>query len=372
MKVPFLDLSLQHRAIRAEALAALAATYDASRFCLGQDVDDFERGFAAALGYPAALGLSSGTAPLHMACIMAGFGPGDEVITSPFTFISSAWGISYTGARPVFADIEPGTYNLDPQALEAAITPRTKGIVVVHLFGLPARMDEIMAIAQKHGLFVVEDCAQAVGARYRGTPVGLLGDVGTFSFYPTKNLGACGEAGMLVARDEAHFARARLMRVHGSPRRYAHDIIGGNWRMDGFQAALLNIKLPHLAAWTARRREIAQRYLAEITLAEVALPTIRTDYGESVLHQFTLTHPRRDALREHLAAYGVGTDLIYPLPLHLQKCYADLGYTQGAFPVAERVAEQCLSLPIFPELTDAQVAHVIASVNAFDSAAPAR
>jgi len=368
MKVPFLDLSLQHQAIRTEALAALAATYDATRFCLGQDVDDFERSFAQTLGYPAALGLSSGTAPLHMACLMAGFGPGDEVITTPFTFISSAWGISYTGARPVFADIDPETYNLDPQKLEAAITPRTKGIVVVHLFGLPARMDEIMAVARKHGLFVIEDCAQAVGAHYRGTPVGLIGDVGTFSFYPTKNLGACGEAGMLVARDEALLARARLMRVHGSPRRYAHEIIGGNWRMDGFQAAVLNVKLPQLGAWTARRREIAQRYAEGIRLPKVTLPIIAADYGESVLHQFTLTHPQRDALREHLAACGVGTDLIYPQPLHLQKCYAGLGYAKGSFPVAERVAEQCLSLPIFPELTDAQVEHVIASVNAFDSA----
>ncbi|KXU37841.1 erythromycin biosynthesis sensory transduction protein eryC1 [Cephaloticoccus capnophilus] len=369
MKVPFLDLSLQHQAIRTEALAALAATYDATRFCLGQDVDDFERGFSQTLGYPAALGLNSGTAPLHMACLMAGFGPGDEVITTPFTFISSAWGISYTGARPVFADIEPETYNLDPAKLEAAITPRTKGIVVVHLFGLPARMDEIMAVARKHGLFVIEDCAQAVGAQYRGTPVGLLGDVGTFSFYPTKNLGACGEAGMLVARDEKRFARARLMRVHGSPRRYAHEILGGNWRMDGFQAAVLNIKLPRLRQWTARRREIARHYAAGIRLREAALPTIAADYGESVLHQFTLTHPQRDALREHLTACGVGTDLIYPLPLHLQKCYADLGYAKGSFPVAEQVAEQCLSLPIFPELTDAQVEHVIASVNAFNPAA---
>jgi len=368
MKVPFLDLSLQHQAIRAEALAALAATYDATRFCLGQDVDDFERSFAQTFGYPTALGLSSGTAPLHMACLMAGFGPGDEVITTPFTFISSAWGISYTGARPVFADIEPETYNLDPEKLEAAITPRTKGIVVVHLFGLPARMDEIMAVARKHGLFVIEDCAQAVGAGYRGTPVGLFGDVGTFSFYPTKNLGACGEAGMLVARDEVLFARARLMRVHGSPRRYAHEILGGNWRMDGFQAAVLNVKLPRLGGWTARRREIARRYAEGIRLSEVTLPAIAADYGESVLHQFTLAHPQRDALREHLAECAVGTDLIYPLPLHLQKCYADLGYAKGSFPVAERVAEQCLSLPIFPELTDAQVEHVIASVNAFNSA----
>src|ERR1044071_7797012 len=264
MKVPFLDLSLQHRALREEALKALTATYDATRFCLGKDVEEFEAAFAKSLGYPRALALNSGTSPLHIACMIAGFGPGDEVITSPFTFISSAWGISYVGATPVFADIEAGTFNLDPTKLAAAITPRTKGIIVVHLFGQPARMDEIMAVAREHKLFVIEDCAQAVGARYKDTPVGLLGDAGTFSFYPTKNLGGCGEGGAFVAKDDALQTRARHIRVHGSDRRYYHDIVGGNFRMDGFQGALLNVKLPHLARWTARRQAIAARYLREI------------------------------------------------------------------------------------------------------------
>jgi dTDP-4-amino-4,6-dideoxygalactose transaminase len=364
MKVPFLDLSLQHRALREQALAALAATYDATRFCLGKDVEDFEKGFAATLGYPRALALNSGTSPLHIACMIAGFGPGDEVVTSPFTFISSAWGISYVGATPVFADIEEGTFNLDPEKLAAVITPRTKGIVVVHLFGQPARMDEIMAVARRHNLFVIEDCAQGVGARYRGTPVGVIGDAGTFSFYPTKNLGACGEAGALVAKDEAIHTRARHIRVHGSDRRYYHDIVGGNFRMDGFQGALLNVKLPHLAAWTARRRAIAARYLAGITLADVRLPE-QPAYGQSVFHQFTIRHPRREALREHLAKHEIGTDLIYPVPLHLQKCYAHLGRGPGSFPVAERAAATCMSLPIFPELTDAQLEHVIGAINTF-------
>lgn len=364
MKVPFLDLSLQHRALREPALAALTATYDATRFCLGKDVEDFEKNFAATLGYPRALGMSSGTAPLHVACMVAGFGPGDEVITAPFTFISSAWGINYVGATPVFADIEPGTYNLDPAKVEAAVTPRTKGIVVVHLFGQPARMDEIVAIARKHGLYIIEDCAQAVGASYKGKPVGLFGDVGTFSFYPTKNLGACGEGGAFVAKDEAVHTKARHIRVHGSERRYYHDIVGGNFRMDGFQGALLNVKLPHLAAWTARRQAIAARYLAGITLADVQLPE-QPAYGKSVFHQFTIRHPRRDALREHLARHEVGTDLIYPVPLHLQKCYAGLGYGVGSFPVSEATAATCVSLPIFPELTDAQVDHVIAALNSF-------
>ncbi|HWA08893.1 MAG TPA: DegT/DnrJ/EryC1/StrS family aminotransferase [Opitutaceae bacterium] len=364
MKVPFLDLSLQHRALRTAALAALAATYDATRFCLGKDVEDFEKNFGATLGYPRVLGMNSGTSPLHVACMIAGFGPGDEVITTPFTFISSAWGISYTGATPVFADIEEDTFNLDPGKLAAAVTPRTKGIIVVHLFGQPARMDEIMAVARKHGLFVIEDCAQAVGARYRETPVGLLGDAGTFSFYPTKNLGGCGEGGAFVSRREEIQTQARHIRVHGSDRRYYHDVVGGNFRMDGFQGALLNVKLPHLARWTARRQEIAGRYLAGIRLADVRLPG-QPAYGKSVFHQFTLRHPRRDALREHLAKQDVGTDLIYPVPLHLQKCYAGLKAGPGSFPAAEQAAKNCLSLPIFPELTDAQVDHVIASVNRF-------
>ena len=365
MKVPFLDLSLQHRAIREQAIAALTATYDGTRFCLGKDVEDFENAFARTLGYERVLGLNSGTSPLHLAAALAGWGPGDEVIAPPFTFISTVWGISYVGATPVFVDIDEATFNLDPAKIEAAITPRTKGIVAVHLFGLPARMDAILAIAKKHGLFVVEDCAQAVGATCGGAPVGSLGDAGTFSFYPTKNLGGCGEGGAFVSRRAELFEKAKLLRVHGSGRRYFHDHVGFNFRMDGFQGALLGVKLPLLAGWTTRRREIAARYLAGIHLADARLPVATTADGESVWHQFTLRHPRRDALREHLAKHEVGTDLIYPVPLHRQACYAPLGYAEGSLPVAERACATCVSLPIFPELTDAQVDHVIASVNAF-------
>lgn len=364
MKVPFLDLSLQHKAIRDQALAALTATYDANRFCLGKDVEDFEKAFASTLGFPRALALNSGTSPLHIAAMIAGWGPGDEVIAPPFTFISTVWGVSYVGASPRFVDVEEGTFNLDPAKVEAAITPKTKGIIAVHLFGQPARIDELAAIAKKHGLFLIEDCAQAVGASFKGQPVGTFGDAGTFSFYPTKNLGGCGEGGALVAKDEAVHTKARHIRVHGSDRRYYHDIIGGNFRMDGFQGALLNVKLPHLATWTARRQAVAARYLAGIRLADVRLPE-QPAYGKSVFHQFTIRHPRRDALREHLAKHEIGTDLIYPVPLHRQKCYASLGYAEGSLPVAEKAAANCVSLPIFPELTDAQVDHVIASVNAF-------
>jgi dTDP-4-amino-4,6-dideoxygalactose transaminase len=291
--------------------------------------------------------MNSGTSPLHVACMMAGFGPGDEVIAPPFTFISTVWGVSYVGATPRFVDVEEGTFNLDPAKIAAAITPRTKGIIVVHLFGQPARMDDILAIARAHNLFVIEDCAQAVGAHYRGAPVGTLGDVGTFSFYPTKNLGGCGEGGALVSRREDLHTRARHIRVHGSDRRYYHDIVGGNFRMDGFQGALLNVKLPHLAAWTARRQEIAGLYLSGIKLADVRLPD-QPAYGRSVFHQFTLRHPRRDALREHLAKCEVGTDLIYPVPLHLQQRYASLGQGRGSLPVAERAAETCGESADFP------------------------
>jgi dTDP-4-amino-4,6-dideoxygalactose transaminase len=366
MNVPFLDLKLQHQPLRAEVLAALADTYDHTRFCLGRDVEDFERNFARQLGHASTLGMNSGTSPLHVASICGGFGAGDEVITTPFTFASSCWGISYAGATPVFSDIDSRTWCLDPAGIEQAITPHTKGIVVVHIFGQPAQMDAILAIAAKHGLFVVEDCAQAVGAQFRGAPVGALGDCGTFSFYPTKNLGACGEAGAFVSRRPEVMDRARLLRVHGSPRRYEHTEVGFNFRMDGFQGAILNLKLKHLAAWTARRRQIASRYRAEVRLGDVQLPVQDPD-AESVWHQFTLLHPRRDALRVHLEKQGVGTDIIYPGPMHLQPCYQHLGYKRGSLPVAEKTSANCISLPIFPELTDAQIGHVIAAVNSFEA-----
>ena len=364
MKVPFLDLKLQHSPLRAEVLAALADTYDNTRFCLGRDVDEFEKAFSAAFGYARTLGMNSGTSPLHIASLCGGFGPGDEVITTPFTFASSCWGISYVGAKPVFVDIDADTWCISPEAIAKAITPKTKGIVVVHIFGQPARMDEIMAIAKQHNLFVVEDCAQAVGARYQGAPVGAIGDCGTFSFYPTKNLGACGEGGAFVSKHAPVMDKAQLLRVHGSPKRYQHTEVGFNFRMDGFQGAVLNIKLRHIAGWTARRRAIAARYRAGIKRADVQLPVIPA-YGESVWHQFTLLHPQRDILRAHLEKNGVGTEIIYPGPMHRQPCYDSLGYRPGSLPIAEQTSATCLSLPIFPELTDEQVDFVIQTINAF-------
>ena len=364
MKVPFLDLKLQHQPLRAEVLAALADTYDATRFCLGKDVEDFEKSFSSAFGYGRTLGMNSGTSPLHVASICGGFGPGDEIITTPFTFASSCWGISYVGAKPVFVDIEADTWCISPEAIAKAITPKTKGIVVVHIFGQPARMDEIMALAKQHKLFVVEDCAQAVGAKYRGTPVGAIGDCGTFSFYPTKNLGACGEGGAFVSRHATVMDQAQLLRVHGSPKRYTHTEVGFNFRMDGFQGAILNIKLKHIARWTERRRAIAAKYRAGIKRADAQLPVVPS-YGESVWHQFTLLHPRRDDLRAHLEKCGVGTEIIYPGPMHRQPCYTSLGYAAGSLPIVEKASATCVSLPIFPELTDEQVEYVINSINAF-------
>ena len=364
MNVPFIDLKLQHAPLRTEVLSALADTYDNTRFCLGQDVENFENGFSAVFGFTRTLGLNSGTSPLHLASICGGFGPGDEIITTPFTFASSCWGISYVGAKPVFVDIDADTWCISPEAIARAITPRTKGIVVVHIFGQPARMDEIMTLAKQHKLFVVEDCAQAVGARYNGAPVGSIGDCGTFSFYPTKNLGACGEGGAFVSKHTAVMDQAQLLRVHGSPKRYTHTEVGFNFRMDGFQGAILNIKLKHIAAWTARRRAIAGMYRTGIRLKDVQLPVVPA-YGESVWHQFTLLHPRRDDLRAHLEKNGVGTEIIYPGPMHRQPCYASLGYAAGSLPVAEKASATCLSLPIFPELTDEQVDHVIKTINAF-------
>lgn len=364
MKVPFLDLTLQHRPLRDEILAAWASTLDGNRFCLGRDVEEFEKAFAAASGATDSVGLNNGTTALHVAALALGLGPGDDVVVPAFTFIASAWTASYVGARPVFAEIDPAHYCVTAGTIRAALTPKTKAIVVVHLFGQPAPMDEILALAAERGLKVIEDCAQSHLAQYRGRAVGTLGDAGTFSFYPTKNLGGCGEGGALISKHAELLKQARVLRVHGSERRYFHDHVGFNYRMEGLQAAALGVKLKHLAKWTARRREIAARYRAGLKLADLFVPAVPA-WGESVFHQFTVRHPRRDALREHLAKAEIATDLIYPKPLHLQPCYASLGYAKGSLPVAEGVCETCVSLPIFPEMTEAQVDHVIASINSY-------
>ncbi|MCF3650229.1 DegT/DnrJ/EryC1/StrS family aminotransferase [Synoicihabitans lomoniglobus] len=364
MKVPFLDLSRPHRELRSEILAAFAETYDAGRFCLGADVTAFEAEFAAASGATSAVGVANGTAALHAVARALNLGPGDDVIVPAFTFIASAWTASYVGAKPVFCDVDPVTFNATAETIAAAITPQTKAIVVVHLFGQAADMDPILALGRERDLPVIEDCAQAHLATYHGRPVGTMGVAGTFSFYPTKNLGGVGEGGAVISQDEGLLDQVRLLRVHGSNVRYQHDAIGYNYRMEGLQAAALRVKLKHLERYTAGRRKIAARYRDGITLADTILPQ-PAPWGDSVYHQFTLLHPRREALREHLAAHDIGTDLIYPRALHQQPCYADVGPAEGALPVAEKTARNCLSLPIFPELTDAEIDHVITTINAF-------
>lgn len=365
MKVPFLDLERSHTPLREEILAAFATTFDASRFCLGRDVEDFEQAFARASGAPSCVGVDNGTTALKLAARALQIGRYDEVIVPAFTFIGSAWTACHVGARPVFAEIDRATFTLDASKLEPLISERTKAIVAVHLFGQAADMDAILEVANRFGVPVIEDCAQAHLATYRHQPVGMIGDVGTFSFYPTKNLGGCGEGGAVISRRPGIVDFVRLLRVHGMAERYRHDEIGYNNRMEGLQAAALNVKLKHLQGWTEKRRAVAKRYRAGITNPGITLPA-DPGYGESVYHQFTVRHANRDGLRKHLADRGVATDTIYPIPLHLQPCFSDLGYKAGAFPIAEEACKTVLSLPVFPELTNAEIDHVIEAINAFE------
>jgi dTDP-4-amino-4,6-dideoxygalactose transaminase len=364
MKVPYFDLPGQTQSIRPALDAAIARTLDSCAFCLGPEVSKFEQDFAAFVGTKHCVGFNSGTSALHVAMRLLNIGPGDEVITTPFTFIATSWAIAYVGAKPVYVDIEEGTMNLDPRLLERAITPRTKAIMPVHLYGQPFDLDPVLEICRKHGIPLIEDAAQAHGARYKGRSAGTFGVVSAFSFYPGKNLGACGEAGALMT-DNADFSkRACSLREHGSSTRYYHDEVGYNYRMEGIQGAVLAVKLAHLPAWTRSRRIIAHRYHQLLAKTPLLLP-IEAPYAESVYHLYVVRHPKRDRLRDHLQAQGVGTALHYPVPLHLQKCFESLGYKADAFPISEAAAETCLSLPIYPGMTDAQVEYVASAVAQF-------
>jgi dTDP-4-amino-4,6-dideoxygalactose transaminase len=364
MNVPYFDLPAQIRSLRPELDAVIARTLDNCTFCLGPDVTAFERDFAGFLGTPHCIGFNSGTSALHVAMRLLNVGPGDEVITTPYTFVATSWAISYVGAKPVYVDIEELTMNLDSRLVKRAITPRTKAILPVHLYGHPFDVDPLLALCRDRRLPLVEDAAQAHGARYRGRPVGTFGEMAAFSFYPGKNLGALGEGGALVTARDDLAARARALREHGSTARYYHDEVGYNYRMEGIQGAALGVKLKHLVGWNRRRRTIAHRYHELLADTPLRLPR-EADGCESAYHLYVVRHPARDRLREHLAARGVGTALHYPLPVHLQKCYAQLGHKAGAFPVAERAARECLSLPVFPELTDEQVQYVAAAIREF-------
>jgi dTDP-4-amino-4,6-dideoxygalactose transaminase len=355
--IPYIDLKTQYRNLKAEIDAAITPVLEDAQFVLGPAVEAFEHAFARYCGTNAAIGVNSGTSALHLALLASGVGPGDEVITVPFTFVATVAAIEYAGARPVFVDIEPDYWTMDPEWIEDAITPRTRAIVPVHLYGQSADMDPLLAIAAKHGIPVIEDACQAHGALYRGRRCGSIGTLGCFSFYPGKNLGAYGEAGAVTTNDLDLAAKVRLLRSWGERTRYEHTVRGFNYRMDGLQGAVLGVKLRHLDAWNELRRTHAARYRDELAGTQ-ALPPSERDDSRHVFHVYAVRVPDRDAWRARLAEAGVQTGIHYPIPIHLQPAYRDLGYLRGSFPVAERVAAEVLSLPMFPELTSEQIARV--------------
>ena len=369
MKVPLVDLGAQYDTIRDDVLAAVTRVCDSQRFILGPEVELFEQDLAARLSARHAIGTSSGTDALVVSLMALEVGPGDEVVTSAYSFFATAGSIARLGATPVFVDVDPATFNIDPGAARAAITPRTKAIMPVHLFGLSADLDPLLEAAAQAGIPLIEDACQAIGARYRDRPVGALGAVGGISFFPSKGLGAFGDAGLVVTNDDALAERLRLLRGHGAQPKYVHKIVGGNFRLDTIQAAVLRAKAPHLAGWLDARRQNAARYAkffdeAGVETFGVQLPAEPPECWHTY-HQYVIRLPRRDELRAHLEAHGIGTAVYYPVPLHLQECFADLGYKQGTLPHAEAAAQTALALPMYPELTEAQQAHVVETVVRF-------
>lgn len=362
--IPLMDLKTQTRALKAELLEEFGKALDDAAFCLGPQVEAFEKEFAAYSGAAHGVGVNSGTSALHLALLALGVKPGDEVVTTPFTFVATAWAISYCGAKPVFADIDPETFLLDPAAAEKAITPKTKAIMPVHIYGQPVDLDPLLDIAKKKGLPLIEDAAQAHGATYRGKRVGSFGDIACFSFYPSKNLGACGEAGIALTSDATLAAKMRALREHASTKRYYHDAVGFNYRMEGLQGCALRVKLRHLDKWNARRQQLAQQYNTLLEGSTVQRPKAGPDRTH-VYHLYVVRHPRRDELGEYLQNKNIGTGKHYPVPVHLQQAYASLNLNPGSFPHAEKASNECLSLPLFPELTDAQQKTVADAVKNF-------
>jgi len=361
--VPFVDLKAQYRSIKDEVRDAIDEVLESQHFVLGPNVKAFEEEFAAYSEAQYAVGVNTGTSALHLALLAAGIGPGDEVITVPFTFVASVAAIEYCGAMPVFVDIDPVTYTMDPSLIEAAITPRTKAILPVHLYGQMADMDPIMEIARRHGLIVLEDACQAHGAEYKGRRAGSIGDLAAFSFYPGKNLGAYGEGGA-VTTSSAEYARTiRMLRDWGAERKYFHQLKGYNFRLEELQAAILRVKLRHLEAWTEARRAHAQRYAELLAMAPVATPT-ESDDARHVYHVYAVRAADRTGLQQFLTERGVQTGIHYPIPVHLLEAHADLGYKRGDFPHSERAADEVLSLPMFAELTDEQQQQVAEAIRA--------
>lgn len=367
-RVPLLDLRPEYDALRDELIAALVRVADSQHYILGAEVEAFEREVAGVVGARRAVGVSSGTDAILISLMALGIAAGDEVITPAFSFFATAGCVTRLGARPVFVDIDPDTYALDVKQVAAAITSRTRAIAPVHLFGLCADMDPLLEVAGRHGIAVIEDAAQAIGASYNGRAAGSMGAFGCFSFFPSKNLGAFGDAGLVTVDTEQHWDVVRMLRVHGARPKYVHRLIGGNFRLDPLQAAVLRVKLPHLRRWTDARRANATRYrvlFRDVGLdGIVGLPVEPPGAGHA-FNQFVIRVPRRDDLRAHLAARGIGTEVYYPVPFHLQECFAGLGYRRGAFPISERAAEEVLALPVYPALTAAQQQFVAESIAAF-------
>ncbi len=367
-KVPLVDLNAQYAPIREDVLQAMTRVCDTQRFILGPEVDALERELQIFLNVPHAIGMSSGTDALLAALMALNVRAGDEVITSPFSFFATAGAIARLGARPVFVDIDPASANLDPALLAQAVTARTKAIMPVHLFGRSADMAPVMDIAARSGLPVVEDAAQAIGARYRGQAVGAIGTIGCFSFFPTKNLGAFGDAGLTITHDATLARKLRAIRQHGGEEKYHHETVGANFRLDALQAAILRVKLPHLEEWTAARKRNANRYdalFAKAGLTDIVRLPLRASEGTHIFNQYVIRVPDRDRLRSYLETQGIGTEVYYPVPLHQQPCFRELGYIRGAFPAAEAAAGEVLALPIYGELSDEQQAWVVEAIRFF-------
>jgi dTDP-4-amino-4,6-dideoxygalactose transaminase len=360
--VPFLDLRSQFARLREEVLGVLRDVAESTNYILGPRVVEFEERFAAYLGVKHCIGVNSGTSALHLALLGAGVGPGDEVITVPMTFIATSWAISYTGAIPVYVDVDSETYTMDARQVEGRITKKTKALLPVHLYGQPADLEPLLDISRRHGIPLIEDAAQAHGARYRGQAAGSMGLCGCFSFYPGKNLGAFGEAGAVATNDSQLASRLRALRDHAQQQRYHHDEIGFNYRMDALQGAVLSVKLKYLERWLEAREFLADRYRKHLAHLPLVLPANPSD-RRHVWHLFVVRHPERDRIRTELEVRNVHTGLHYPIPLHLQKAYRHLGYQPGDFPMAERIGRECLSLPLFPEMSIRQHDWVIESLH---------
>jgi dTDP-4-amino-4,6-dideoxygalactose transaminase len=364
MKLQMVDVLGQYSHIKTEVDAAIHRVLDSGQFILGKEVGELERQIAAYLGIAEAIGCASGTDALQIALMAYGIGPGDEVITTPFTFVATAEVIGLLGAKPVYVDIDPLTFNIDPAQVERAITPRTRAIVPVHLYGQPAEMDAIMEIAKRRGIKVIEDCAQALGAAYKGRKVCTIGDVGCISFFPSKNLGAFGDGGMVVTHDSELAGRMRMIAAHGSRVRYYHEVLGINSRLDTIQAAILGVKAKYLDGWNVARRKAAGRYSALLQGTPVVTPHV-APHCEHIFHQYTVRVPQRDALDSLLKEKGIPHAVYYPVPLHLQKAFVMSGGKKGDFPVTEQACEEVLSLPMHTELSEEQLVYITDTIKGF-------